>query len=74
VIRTVSSGSPSGVSRSVTIATASTAGKSIRSSARSRSYSFSAIRSRVSFNAYTTSLSFTKRTMCREMPWGSATR
>ncbi len=51
VISTASSGSPCSSCRSVTIATASTAGKSIRSSARSRSYSFSAIRSRVSFNA-----------------------
>ena len=52
VISTDSSGSPSAsATRSVTMATASTAGKSIRSSARSRSYSFSAMRSRVSFNA-----------------------
>ena len=51
VISTGSSGSPSSVCRSATIATASTDGKSIRSSARSRSYSRSAIRSRVSLNA-----------------------
>ena len=68
------SGRPIGAVRPVMTATGSTQGTSSRASLRSMWYSWRAACSEVSLMAMTEPPRWAKRTMCREMPRGSAAR